>query len=1629
MDATSARWRQITPSQFQWEAEALDYLRAHLPDADPIQSWANFEFVSGGSLNEVDLLITTRKGFWLIEIKSHPGKITGGQSLWTWHRPDGSKSTFDNPIFLANLKAKRLKGLLQHKWADKDRAKVGPVPFVKVLVFLSAPDVDVSLSPDLAAHVCLRQPDHMAIASGTTPNAHFRGVIDTIHTIGEAEAANSRFKQFSSAEADAVTRAMSMVGIKQSTKSRRVGSYQLILPALAERGSTQDFLAKHEQHGTLRRVRIYSNVVGMSPEQASTLNDAATREYLATERLHIDGVIRALDQPQTDLGPAVIYDHHPDAVRLDRFLAERGDELDLLARLRIVRRIADILRQVHGRRITHRMLTPQSIWLRPARSGESHADHDSPADHGDHRDHRDHGERWIPEISDLSMAARETTGGSLNLSTSFSTSRFAKLPTVGSGDLEVVLADPSVEPFLAPESYTDPDPDGQALDVFSVGVIAYLLCADAAPATTRAEMREALGATGLRVSARVPEIDPSIDDLVREATCPVVSERFPRMSDVVAATELAIGAIGTADRRTDPADNGDNDHSLTPAETDPLDAKEGDVLGDRFIVKRRLGKGSTARALLCADTDTDRDVVIKASLGGSADDRLRSEAIVLHGLRQPQVVELYEVVELAGRPALVEAFAGDRSLALSIRLDGPASPEFLQRWGTDLLEAVRFLEREGRSHRDIKPDNLGIVAQGKNNERHLVLFDFSMAVAPNSDLTAGTPGYLEPFLDDRKPKAWDLWAERYAVAVTLHELATGEMPRWGDGRSNPLYTEGECTIALEALDPELRVPLGGFFAKALRRDHTQRFDTAEDMLRAWQRAFEGLELEADEPAGATTAIDARGTETRGTQIRGTDRSERSTLDGTRGRREAVPLLPAQLALDDPIVSLGVRGKVRSGLRRLDVAQVRDLVGLDPATVNRTRGISPPTRKVVLRLRSEVMQRFADQLAVLPEQVHVEQVPPDQGARDQVHEGAAPEHRSTGEAPSGEAPSGESPNGEPPVGGEPRSDSRPDFHSDFRAGPNVPRLDIDSLALFLIPLPAKRGKVGEMANTVRTIVGLAPLKLPAGAVEPGATRTKTAYDWPTIQQVAASIGTSTGQVWTSLRKAKGHWQSSPPLLSVADDLVAILADLGGVAAVGELTEPLLEGRGSGADTGDASRLAAAVIRAVVECAQSAGGDLPPTGADVTGEAPADSTPAAEAPAGSALPFVTRRFGPRTLVALDGLVTFGDDEARFDGPNLLDLAVTLGERADTLVARGPVVSSGDAVAALRSASGTGAATLADGRLVRLAAAASARSVATAGADLVARDTSAADALRWSRPSLVGIDRLSADDIADRVRRRFPTVELPDRPALDDLVFAAGLPLRWNAEHQVYEKAGNEPGALTTFTRVPARHETVAPIAPSPPLTPQPGTVAPLPIPAQIDTLTQAAIDLELLLTRSLRDGGFLALRVGTDRLAGAQAELARFQNPPNNMVNIDLERRFLVHLRAQAEARNVAWPNVIAADADGPGSGNWSRLAALTAPAVDATVADVLAGGERVIAWFPGALVRHQGTASIGAIDRLRDAVAVRTGGLTTLWLVVLGSTVTSKPTIDGVAVPVIGAEWADVTDGWLRNLHRAEGLTA
>jgi hypothetical protein len=150
---TTRNWTTVAESQYPWERDALDFVRQRFPTDEPYRAWSNFEFIADdGSINEVDLLLFTPVGFFLIEIKSRPGRLFGDAGTWTWEH-EGRLFTDDSPLIAANLKAKKLATLLQRQKACQ---KKGRIPFIEALVFCSAPDLKCDLQGNARLRVCLR---------------------------------------------------------------------------------------------------------------------------------------------------------------------------------------------------------------------------------------------------------------------------------------------------------------------------------------------------------------------------------------------------------------------------------------------------------------------------------------------------------------------------------------------------------------------------------------------------------------------------------------------------------------------------------------------------------------------------------------------------------------------------------------------------------------------------------------------------------------------------------------------------------------------------------------------------------------------------------------------------------------------------------------------------------------------------------------------------------------------------------------------------------------------------------------------------------------------------------------------------------------------------------------------------------------------------------------------------------------------------------------------------------------------------------------------------------------------------------------------------------------------------------
>lgn len=774
MTLSASRWHVIAESNFSWEREALEWLRANLPDRDSWHVWTNFEFIDDeGKVSEVDALVLSPAGLFLVEIKSRPGVLRGDTHSWTW-TTDGRSSTYDNPLILANRKAKRLASLLRRQPAIV-KAKIR-LPFVEPAIFLSSSSLACQLE-GLARSATFQHGRPGALDDPGIVGALSNGITTKATTPVDAT------------QARAVARGLAEAGIRPSNKHRQVGDYRLI-KLIAEGEGFQDWEASHVSIDTVhRRVRIYTVATASSPEIRAARLRQARREFEVLEGIDHPGILRVKDYKETELGPALIFDHDPKAVRLDHLLREKGKTLTVTQRLQLVRDIAETLKYAHANRLYHRALGPQSILVHGADSGAMHL-----------------------RLMNWQTASRNV-GGSAAPDTIHR--------TTGTRHVEDYVEDPGLI-YLAPETTRADPAQGASLDVFSLGCIAFYIFTGQPPAESTLDLSEKLRiGQGLRLSDTMDGCGARQQDLIQFATSPDLLTRYDTIQGFLDDLDLVEDELTTPDPEVT---------------VDPSIASAGDRLDGGFTVIKRMGRGSSSDALLVRRDGSDDEAILKVACDAAHNDRLVAEGEVLARLHHHNIVAHRETLTVAGRTALLLKSAGAKTLAEKLKDEGRLSLDMLQRFGEELIEAVSHLESEGVAHRDIKPENIGI-SENRSGKLQLVLFDFSLCRTPADNITAGTHPYLDPFLSLRRPPRWDLYAERFALAVTLYEMAVGQPPVWGDGQTSPAMLDVEATIERDVFDPVTREGFASFFEKALRRDFRERFDNAEDVLRAWRAIF------------------------------------------------------------------------------------------------------------------------------------------------------------------------------------------------------------------------------------------------------------------------------------------------------------------------------------------------------------------------------------------------------------------------------------------------------------------------------------------------------------------------------------------------------------------------------------------------------------------------------------------------------------------------------------------------------------------------------------------------------------------------------------------------------------------------
>jgi eukaryotic-like serine/threonine-protein kinase len=261
------------------------------------------------------------------------------------------------------------------------------------------------------------------------------------------------------------------------------------------------------------------------------------------------------------------------------------------------------------------------------------------------------------------------------------------------------------------------------------------------------------------------------------------------------------------------------------------------IVAGRYQLIEPLGSGGMGTVWLARDELLRRPVAAKEIFppaGMTADEgtelrqRTLREARTAARLSHPNVVAIYDVAEDDGRPWIIMELIQARSLREVVEQDGPLDPPAAAGVGLQVLAALRSAHALGIMHRDVKPGNVLIEADGR-----AVLADFGIARAQDSTaittsgVLVGSPSYIAPERAQGDPggPASDLWS----LGATLYAAVEGRPPY---DRAGALATL--MAVVSEAPDPPHRAgAMWPVISGLLAADPARRLgaDEAERLLR------------------------------------------------------------------------------------------------------------------------------------------------------------------------------------------------------------------------------------------------------------------------------------------------------------------------------------------------------------------------------------------------------------------------------------------------------------------------------------------------------------------------------------------------------------------------------------------------------------------------------------------------------------------------------------------------------------------------------------------------------------------------------------------------------------------------------
>jgi len=274
-----------------------------------------------------------------------------------------------------------------------------------------------------------------------------------------------------------------------------------------------------------------------------------------------------------------------------------------------------------------------------------------------------------------------------------------------------------------------------------------------------------------------------------------------------------------------------------------------------YEIIRVLDQGGMGIVYQARQTDLGRTVAVKmisgVRLGPTQVARFRAEAEAAARVQHPNLVQIFEVGQVGGRPFFSMEFVDGGSLAQQLAHDRPC-PRRAAELILTLAQAIHTAHERGIVHRDLKPSNVMLTAAAASFAGIPKITDFGLAKRLDDDSghtrtgeVLGTPSYMAPEQAAGKKDQIGPATDVYSLGAILYELLAGRPPFRGASPLDSLrLVTTQEPLAPSRLAPATPRDLEAICLKCLQKSPGSRYGSAQALADDLRRFLNGQAVTA-----------------------------------------------------------------------------------------------------------------------------------------------------------------------------------------------------------------------------------------------------------------------------------------------------------------------------------------------------------------------------------------------------------------------------------------------------------------------------------------------------------------------------------------------------------------------------------------------------------------------------------------------------------------------------------------------------------------------------------------------------------------------------------------------------------------